>query len=80
MLRTLCVATAFTHAFVALAAGKVCIRRPMPWKFWALAMACSALPASPFGGYKQSGFGREMSAHALEHYTQLKSVWVDLNM
>lgn len=36
--------------------------------------------ASPFGGYKQSGFGREMSAHALEHYTQVKSVWVDLNM
>jgi aldehyde dehydrogenase (NAD+) len=36
--------------------------------------------AAPFGGYKQSGFGREMSAHALEHYTQLKSVWVDLNL
>jgi acyl-CoA reductase-like NAD-dependent aldehyde dehydrogenase len=36
--------------------------------------------ASPFGGYKQSGFGREMSMHALEHYTQVKSVWVDLNM
>ena len=35
--------------------------------------------AAPFGGYKQSGFGREMSVHALEHYTQLKSVWVDLN-
>ncbi len=36
--------------------------------------------AAPFGGYKQSGFGREMSAHALDHYTQVKSVWVDLNM
>ena len=36
--------------------------------------------AAPFGGYKGSGFGREMSAHALEHYTQIKSVWVDLNM
>jgi aldehyde dehydrogenase (NAD+) len=36
--------------------------------------------AAPFGGYKASGFGREMSAHALEHYTQIKSVWVDLNM
>ncbi len=35
--------------------------------------------AAPFGGYKQSGFGREMSMHALEHYTQIKSVWVDLN-
>jgi aldehyde dehydrogenase (NAD+) len=34
--------------------------------------------AAPFGGYKQSGFGREMSMHALQHYTQVKSVWVDL--
>ena len=35
--------------------------------------------AVPFGGYKQSGFGREMSMHALEHYTQTKTVWVDLS-
>src|SRR3954447_18021121 len=35
--------------------------------------------AAPFGGYKQSGFGREMSAHALEHYTQVKTLGVDLN-
>jgi acyl-CoA reductase-like NAD-dependent aldehyde dehydrogenase len=35
--------------------------------------------AVPFGGYKQSGFGREMSLHALDHYTQIKAVWVDLN-
>ena len=36
--------------------------------------------AAPFGGYKASGFGREMSAHAIDHYTQIKSVWVDLNL
>ena len=30
--------------------------------------------ASPFGGYKQSGYGREMGKHALEMYTQVKSV------
>jgi acyl-CoA reductase-like NAD-dependent aldehyde dehydrogenase len=35
--------------------------------------------ASPFGGYKQSGFGREMGPHALESYTQVKSVWVALD-
>jgi aldehyde dehydrogenase (NAD+) len=35
--------------------------------------------ASPFGGYKQSGHGRELGKHALELYTQVKSVWVDLN-
>ncbi len=32
--------------------------------------------ASPFGGFKESGFGREMGLHALELYTQVKSVWV----
>ena len=36
-------------------------------------------PASPFGGYKQSGIGRELGRHALDLYTQIKSVWVDLN-
>ena len=36
-------------------------------------------PASPFGGYKQSGIGRELGRHALDLYTQVKSVWVDLN-
>ncbi len=36
-------------------------------------------PASPFGGYKQSGFGRELGRHALDLYTQVKSVWVDLS-
>ncbi|HEX7997873.1 MAG TPA: aldehyde dehydrogenase family protein [Pyrinomonadaceae bacterium] len=35
--------------------------------------------ASPFGGFKQSGYGREMGKHALELYTQVKSVWVDLS-
>jgi len=34
--------------------------------------------ASPFGGYKQSGFGRDLGAHALEQYTSVKSVWVNL--
>jgi len=34
--------------------------------------------ASPFGGYKQSGFGREMGPHAIESYTRVKSVWVAL--
>jgi len=35
--------------------------------------------ASPFGGYKYSGFGRELGQHALELYTQIKSVWVNLS-
>ncbi|HET9481508.1 MAG TPA: aldehyde dehydrogenase family protein [Candidatus Polarisedimenticolia bacterium] len=36
-------------------------------------------PVSPFGGYKMSGFGRELGAATVEHYTQLKTVWVDLS-
>jgi acyl-CoA reductase-like NAD-dependent aldehyde dehydrogenase len=34
--------------------------------------------ALPFGGYKQSGFGRELGIHAVEHYTELKTVWMSL--
>ena len=33
---------------------------------------------SPFGGYKQSGFGRELGKYALELYTQIKTVYVKL--
>jgi betaine-aldehyde dehydrogenase len=31
--------------------------------------------ATPFGGFKQSGVGRELGPHALEHYSELKSVY-----
>ncbi len=34
--------------------------------------------ASPFGGYKQSGYGRDLGSYALEQYTNVKSVWVAL--
>ncbi len=34
--------------------------------------------AAPFGGTKQSGFGREMGQDALDLYTQVKTVWVGL--
>ncbi len=36
-------------------------------------------PASPFGGYKESGWGREMGRQVLEEYTETKSVWVNLS-
>ncbi len=35
--------------------------------------------ASPFGGYKESGFGRELGQYAIELYSQVKSVWVSLD-
>ena len=33
--------------------------------------------ASPFGGYKESGLGRENGSDALEEYTEVKSVWIN---
>ncbi len=34
----------------------------------------SAMPGTPFGGYKQSGFGRELSIETLDLYTETKSI------
>ena len=33
---------------------------------------------TPFGGVKQSGFGRDLSLHSFDKYTALKTVWVKL--
>lgn len=33
----------------------------------------------PFGGYKQSGNGRDKSLHAMEKYTELKTTWIKLD-
>ena len=36
--------------------------------------------ATPFGGYKQSGFGgRDNGLHAHNQYTEIKTIWIDLN-
>ena len=34
--------------------------------------------SAPFGGFKQSGFGRDKSMHSLEKYTDLKTIWIQL--
>lgn len=34
---------------------------------------------TPFGGFKQSGIGRELGPDALEHYTELKNVYLSTN-
>jgi acyl-CoA reductase-like NAD-dependent aldehyde dehydrogenase len=33
----------------------------------------------PFGGFRQSGFGRDKSLHAFDKFTELKTTWIDLN-
>jgi aldehyde dehydrogenase (NAD+) len=35
--------------------------------------------ALPFGGYKSSGFGRELGMNAIDHYTEVKTVWMNLS-
>jgi acyl-CoA reductase-like NAD-dependent aldehyde dehydrogenase len=35
--------------------------------------------AIPYGGFKLSGFGKELGREALELYLQTKTVWVDLS-
>ncbi len=39
----------------------------------------SFLAGSPFGGYKQSGIGRETHKVILDHYTQMKNIFINLN-
>ena len=33
----------------------------------------------PFGGFKQSGIGRDKSLHAFDKYTELKTTWIELS-
>ena len=35
--------------------------------------------SSPFGGFKQSGFGRDKSLHAIDKFTDLKAIWIGLS-
>ncbi|MRH88463.1 aldehyde dehydrogenase family protein [Nocardia sp. SYP-A9097] len=56
------------HRFAsAVRAGTVFINMPNPVD-----------AAAPWGGFKSSGWGREMGKHAIELYTELKSVWTNV--
>jgi len=37
------------------------------------------LPEAPYGGFKQSGFGKDLGLEAIDHYQQTKSVYVNLD-
>jgi aldehyde dehydrogenase (NAD+) len=37
-------------------------------------------PQAPFGGYKQSGIGRELGTYGLKEYTEIKHIHVDLGV
>ena len=32
---------------------------------------------APFGGFKQSGLGRELGMHALDHYSEIKTIYFE---
>ncbi|HYS06650.1 MAG TPA: aldehyde dehydrogenase family protein, partial [Candidatus Dormibacteraeota bacterium] len=34
---------------------------------------------APWGGYKQSGFGRELGPHGLDEYLEVKHVYINLD-
>lgn len=36
-------------------------------------------PGSPFGGYKQSGLGRENGAASIDAYTEIKNIWINID-
>jgi inner membrane protein len=44
-------ASAFTHAFVAIALGKAYSQQPMPWRFWVLSVLCAVLPDADVIGF-----------------------------
>ena len=47
------------------------------WRMWV--NTYNAIPqGAPFGGYKQSGIGRETHKVILEHYTQMKNIMINL--
>jgi acyl-CoA reductase-like NAD-dependent aldehyde dehydrogenase len=53
-------------------------RRMRAGTVWVNAFDASDITV-PFGGFKQSGFGRDKGLHALDGYTQLKTTWFDLS-
>ena len=63
-------ASAFSHAFVAVAMGTAYARESMPWKFWALSVLCAVLPDADvisfaWGVRYESMWGHRGLSHSL---------------
>jgi inner membrane protein len=76
-------ASAFTHAFIAIPLGKAVFSQGMPWRFWALAVFCSVIPDIDALGYYRGGMHGSLLAHrGLTHslffafFLSLAVVWL----
>jgi inner membrane protein len=63
-------ASAFSHAFLAVAAGRIYAMEPQPWRFWAASIVCSILPDADvvgfaFGIQYQDVFGHRGFFHSI---------------
>ena len=75
-----------TTAITALAAqyGRRILTAPFVWQKPCRRAECGLTPttlfrqAQPFGGYKESGIGRETHKVMLEHYSQTKNIMINL--
>jgi inner membrane protein len=61
-------ASAFSHAVVALALGKVAMAKPMPTRFWLLSIVCSILPDADVIGFSLGiEYGHPLGHRGLSH-------------
>lgn len=69
-------ASAFTHAFAAMALGKTCYCAKMGWRFWALAIGSSILPDLDVIGFAVGIRYEDMLGHrGLSHSLPFALVW-----
>ncbi len=69
-------ASAFTHAFAAIALGKTCYRAKMGWRFWALAIGSSVLPDLDVIGFAFGiQYGEMLGHRGLLHSLPFALLW-----